>query len=94
MLDVHECVKALVERKVATLFEKDTETAATCFIQAVREGPQHVCTCCHRLMYRKTVVKFKAIKYLGKLTDDIYQSVFSRDLLHVSAQGIRDYMGL
>ena len=38
-------------------------------------------------MYRKTVVVFKAIKYLGKLTDDIYSAVFAPHLLYVSVQG-------
>ena len=78
----------VAKQKVATSFDKDIEAAKTCFVQAVQEGPHYVCTCCHRLMYRKTVVEFKPIKYLGKLTDDIYQSVFSPDLLQISAQGV------
>ena len=38
-------------------------------------------------MYRRTVIEFKAIKYLGKLTDDIYNAVFAPHLLYVSVQG-------
>jgi DNA replication protein DnaC len=33
------------------------------FISAVKEGPDYICACCHRLMYRKTVLEFKISKY-------------------------------
>ena len=33
------------------------------FTSAIKEGPDYVCTCCHRLMYHKTVVEFNASKY-------------------------------
>ena len=28
------------------------------FIAATKEGPDYICTCCHRLMYRKTVLEY------------------------------------
>ena len=33
------------------------------FIAATKEGPDYICTCCHRLMYRKTVLEYKISKY-------------------------------
>ena len=32
------------------------------FITATKKGPDYICTCCHRLMYRKTVLEFKISK--------------------------------
>ena len=42
----------------STLFE-----AAQAFISAIKEGPDYVCVCCNRLMYRKTVQQFKEFNY-------------------------------
>ena len=43
--------------------------ASHAFIIAAKEGPDYTCVCCHRLMYRKTVIEFKATKY-SKAPDD------------------------
>ncbi len=51
----------------------------------VKEGPDYVCTCCHRLMYRKTVVEFKPTKY-SKLSDDFMRTVFPPEIVYTSAQ--------
>ena len=37
--------------------------ASDTFIQACTDGPDYVCNCCNRLMYRKTVTEFSAAKY-------------------------------
>lgn len=37
--------------------------ASQAFISATKEGPDYTCVCCNRLMYRKTVIKFKSNKY-------------------------------
>ena len=42
----------------STLFE-----ASQAFISAIKEGPDYVCVCCNRLMYRKTVQQFKEFNY-------------------------------
>ena len=39
------------------------EEISQVFTSAVKEGPDYICTCCHRLMYRKTVLEFKTTKY-------------------------------
>ena len=37
--------------------------ASQAFISAVKEGPDYICVCCNRLMYRKTVQQFKEFNY-------------------------------
>ena len=37
--------------------------ASQAFISAIKEGPDYVCVCCNRLMYRKTVQQFKGLNY-------------------------------
>ena len=37
--------------------------ASEAFIRATKEGPDYICICCNRLMYRKTVIEFKLTKY-------------------------------
>ena len=39
------------------------EEISQLFMSATREGPDYICTCCHRLMYRKTVIEFNISKY-------------------------------
>ena len=39
------------------------------FWDTVKEDPDYVCTCCHRLMYRKTVVEFQRSKYKERLQE-------------------------
>lgn len=57
--------------------------ASRSFISAISEGPDYVCTCCHRLMYRKTVVEFNPTKY-SKLSD--LAVVFPPEVVFTSAQ--------
>ena len=37
--------------------------ASQAFISAIKEGPDYICVCCNRLMYRKTVQQFKEFNY-------------------------------
>ena len=37
--------------------------ASNAFTLAVQEGPDYVCVCCNRLMYRKTVQQFQMSNY-------------------------------
>ena len=37
--------------------------ASEAFSTAIKEGPDYICVCCNRLMYRKTVIEFKLTKY-------------------------------
>ena len=37
--------------------------ASEAFVLACKAGPDYVCNCCNRLMYRKTVTEFSEVKY-------------------------------
>ena len=37
--------------------------ALEAFVQTCKAGLDYVCNCCNRLMYRKTVTEFSAVKY-------------------------------
>lgn len=72
------------QRRLRNVSSKTIEDAARSFAAAVKEGPDYVCTCCHRLMYHKTVVEFKPSKY-SKLSEDVLNRVFSPELVRTSA---------
>ena len=60
------------------------QQAIETFLTVIRNGPDFVCTCCHRLMYRNSVVPCNPAKYT-KCSDDLLRSVFSADLRYVCA---------
>ena len=60
------------------------------FHSDVKSGPDFVCTCCHRMMYRKNVVQCNKTKYT-KACLDVLEKVFSADLSHISIDG-REWM--
>ena len=39
------------------------EDAIAAFHSEIKLGPDFVCTCCHRMMYRKSVVPCNKVKY-------------------------------
>ena len=39
------------------------EHAILSFHHDIKNGPDFVCTCCHRMMYRKSVVPCNLVKY-------------------------------
>ena len=56
------------------------------FQKKVLEGPDYVCICCHRIMYKKSVVKFSKTKY-ANVKSDTFDKVFSDELEHSSVDG-------
>ena len=58
------------------------ECAISAFHAEVKLGPDFVCTCCHRMMYRKSVTLCNKANY----TADVIQKVFSADL-SISSDG-------
>ena len=56
------------------------------FHHDIKNGPDFVCTCCHRMMYRKSVVPCNFAKY-SKCSNDLLQNVFSADHRHISNDG-------
>ena len=61
------------------------EKVSQSFIQAVSEGPDYICNCCHRLMYRKTVKEFSCDKYT-KVSSEILHTMFPPESEMVSAE--------
>ena len=57
-----------------------------CFIAKTRQGPDYVCTCCHRLMYKQTVVLLNQKKYV-KVDQSTLADVFSANLKYITFDG-------
>ena len=55
------------------------EQVTVSFPSDIKNGPDFVCTCCHCLMYRKSVVTCNPAKY-SKCGDDLLNCAFSADL--------------
>ena len=64
-----------------------TEQAIVSFHSDIKNEPDFVCTFCHRLMYRKSVVTCNPAKY-SKCGSDLLKCVFSADLRYVCDTGI------
>ena len=62
------------------------ECAISAFHSDINSGPDFVCTCCYRMMYRKSVVQYNKSKYT-KASPDVLQKVFSADLSYISKDG-------
>ena len=62
------------------------EQAISAFHSEIKAGPDFVCTCCHRLMYKKTVIQCNKAKYT-KASPDLLKNVFSANLSHISNDG-------
>ena len=62
------------------------QQAIVSFHSNIKNGPDFVCTCCHRLMYRKSVVPCNPAKY-SKCGNDLLNCVFSADLRDICDTG-------
>ena len=62
------------------------EQAISAFHSEIKAGPDFVCTCCHRMMYKKTVIQCNKAKYT-KASPDLLKNVFSANLSHISNDG-------
>ena len=56
------------------------------FQTKVKEGPEFVCTCCHRMMYRQTVVPYTKTKYT-KASSELLEQIFSATHTYISSDG-------
>ena len=61
------------------------EKVSQSFTQAISEGPDFICNCCHRLMYKKTVKEFSCDKYT-KVSSDLLHAMFPPESEMVSAE--------
>ena len=62
------------------------EQAIALFHCDIKKGPDFVCTCCHRMMYSKSVVPCNLAKY-SKCSNDLLKNVFSADNHYISIDG-------
>ena len=59
------------------------KSAILVFEHEIKLGPDFVCTCCHRTMYKKSVVPCNRGKYT-KASSDVLEKVFSFELRYIS----------
>ena len=73
------------QRRMLQASTQSIEEVSYSFAAAVKDGPDYVCTCCHRLMYQKTVIDFRPTKHT-KLPEELSCQLFPPALLYTSAQ--------
>ena len=71
---------------MANAHTNTVEDAIAAFHSEVKLGPEFVCICCHRMMYRKSVVACNKVKYT-KTSTDVLHKVFSPDYSYISFGG-------
>ena len=52
------------------------DNAINIFHLKIQTGPEYVCVCCHRLLYKRNVISFNVHKYT-KCSDEILQNILS-----------------
>ena len=52
----------------------------------IKQGPEFVCTCCHRMMYKQTVIPYARSKYT-KASSELLEQVFSAEHNYLSSDG-------
>ena len=62
------------------------ENMISAFHTDIKNGADFVCSSCHRMMYKKSVVQLNKSKYT-KTGSVVLQQVFSADLRHISTDG-------
>ena len=56
------------------------------FHSKIKQGPEYVCTCCHRLMYKQTVIPYTRSKYT-KVSNELLEQIFSAEHNYASSDG-------
>ena len=56
------------------------------FIVKTKHGPDYVCTSCHRLMYKQSVVSLNVRKYT-KASSELLSDILNPDCLYTSFDG-------
>ena len=62
------------------------QQAIMSFQSDIKNGPDFVCSCCHHLMYSKSVVPCNLAKYTN-CSNNLLECVFSADLRYVTDTG-------
>ena len=64
------------------------EKYITDFQSKIKQGPEFVCTCCHRLMYKQTVIPCTKTKYT-KASNELLEQIFSAEHNYISLDGMQ-----
>ena len=75
--------KAMTNKRKANV---SVEHAIDAFHSEIKFGPNYVCTCCHRMMYRKNVILCNKASYT-KANTSVLEQVFSDDIRCISSNG-------
>ena len=78
--------KRMAARRASMRRSVSVNSAICRFHSVVKLGPDFVCTCCHRMMYRKSVVLCNKAHYT-KLDANLFNNVFSADISYISCDG-------
>ena len=76
--------KARNAKKRATIVT--TDQAISTFLTKAKLGPECVCVCCNRIMYKQSVVPFNKFKYI-KATKELLEQVFPSQNSYISLDG-------
>ncbi len=76
----HAAKRKLDKQKVITIEEATGNFKRKCY-----ELPEYVCTCCHRLLWKQSVLPFRIDKY--DTTNDIIKRCFAEDILRETKPG-------
>ena len=62
------------------------ENFITDFQSKIKQGPEFVCSCCHCMMYKQTVVPYARSKYT-KASNELLEQVFSAEHNYINSDG-------
>ena len=76
--------KAAMAKKRASVITVDK--AIDTFLSKAKIGPDFVCVCCNRMMYKQTVVPYNKAKYV-KASNELLEQVFCVENSYISSDG-------
>ena len=72
-----------ISKRTATV---TIDSAISNFLGKIRQGPDYVCTCCHRMMYKQNVISYNIHKYT-KCSTDVLENVFAEESNYTCSNG-------
>ena len=78
-------IRQATKRKAGKISGITIEEAGMNFRKTLADLPEFVCTCCHRLLWRRSVQKFNKSKYDS--TSEVIQKCFAQDIIYETKPG-------
>ena len=72
-----------ISKRTATV---TIDSAISNFLGKIRQGPDYVCTCCHRMIYKQNVISYNIHKYT-KCSTDVLENVFAEESNYTCSNG-------